>query len=87
VTEAWLHECLDKSHWVSTAPYLHPRFDRSKATPRSKPKKQPTPVALFVAVGDSSNPSKEIVQALGENWRRCRLVSSPTQAEFVVIGE
>jgi hypothetical protein len=86
VTAGWIHSCLEHNKWVDTSEFLHPRFDRSKAFLKMKNKKQPAKISIFIAVGTSSNPSKDILCALVENWCMTRLASSAAEADYVIIG-
>jgi hypothetical protein len=86
VTAGWIHSCLEHNEWVDTSAFLHPRFDRSKALTKLKNKKQPAKFSMFVAVGPASNPPKEIVQGLVENWGLTQLVSSAAEADYVIVG-
>lgn len=87
VTAAWIHSCLEHNDWVDTSPFLHPRFDRSKSVMKLKNKKPTAKVLMFVAVGSSSNPSKEIINGLVENWSLTQLVSSASEADYVIVGQ
>lgn len=99
VTQEWLHACLENQEWVDVSPFLHPRFDRfhnhhskgksntnSKQNSKRKTQEEES-LGIYLAIGESSNPSIEIVRGLVENWNLTHLVTNPDEADFIVVGK